>query len=506
MTNRRAAILLTVGIVLLIAGAVGFWGFARPALFPPPPTARATASPIPTFAPPPFEFTPPPSLNELATQYPELAPILDDPELSSAYKEFLAAYQSGGIEAARDLARKRGVLDDQDRLRATLELDTQDTAPIQAELEPYGVQVLGVYQNLMDIAMPLRIVEALAEASDGNPGAIFQKLTSIKHVVHIRLPNKTQPQDDPVTGEGVRQTGADLWHQTGITGKGIKVGVLDLGFKDYDTLLGQGLPDASRVVAMSFVSGEEPQQSDEVHGTAVAEIVSEMAPDAELFLAYYDGGDVSFANAVNWLLSQGVQIISHSAGGSVGPMDGSESDALIVDQVTAQNILWVNASGNEAGNHYSGVFTDTNGDGWHEFPNGTNFMGIIAGPGGAAAYLNWDDWKQLTQDFDLYMFDGQGTLIGASEEMQNGGAGQWAAAARHWVMLVLGAELFLPHGGAFWVRLATLAAALPLLCAALAVTETWQAKMRILRVPRFLAAGAGIALLGLVSWYLGGGA
>ncbi len=83
---------------------------------------------------------------------------------------------------------------------------------------------------------------------------------------------------------------------------------------------------------------------------------------------------------------------------------------------------------------------------------------------------------------------------------------QWAAAARHWIVLVLGAELFLPHGGSFWVRLATLAVALPALCAALAVTETWQAKMRILRVPRFLAAGAGIALLGLVSWYLGGGA
>src|SRR3990172_3889498 len=124
MTNRRAAILLTVGIVLLIAGAVGFWGFARPALFPPPPpTARATASPFPTFAPPPLEFPPPPSLEELGTQYPELAPILDDPGLSSAYKEFLAAYQSGGIEAARDLAKKRGVLDDQDPLRATLELD-----------------------------------------------------------------------------------------------------------------------------------------------------------------------------------------------------------------------------------------------------------------------------------------------------------------------------------------------------------------------------------------------
>jgi formate hydrogenlyase subunit 4 len=82
---------------------------------------------------------------------------------------------------------------------------------------------------------------------------------------------------------------------------------------------------------------------------------------------------------------------------------------------------------------------------------------------------------------------------------------QWAAAARHWVLLVLAAELFLPHGGSFAVRLATLAVALPALCGVLALTETWQSKLRILRVPRFLAAGAGIALIGLVSWYLGGG-
>ena len=34
---------------------------------------------------------------------------------------------------------------------------------------------------------------------------------------------------------------------------------------------------------------------------------------------------------------------------------------------------------------------------------------------------------------------------------------QWAAAARHWIMLVLAAELFLPHGGPLALRLGTLA-------------------------------------------------
>jgi hypothetical protein len=225
-----------------------------------------------------------------------------------------------------------------------------------------------------------------------------------------------------VPGEGVTVTGAELWHQAGITGQGIRVGVLDLGFKDYDKLLGRGLPE--QVVAMSFVPGVEPEDSDEVHGAAVAEIVHEMAPDAELYLAYYDGDDVSYGNALDWLISQNVQIISHSAGGVVGPMDGSDRDAALVDSIADMGILWVNSAGNEADVHYRGTFADSDGDGCHEFPDGTESMGLVAGPGGARVFLNWDDWTGVDQDYDLYVFDGDGTLVGASEDYQSGEAGQ----------------------------------------------------------------------------------
>ena len=43
---------------------------------------------------------------------------------------------------------------------------------------------------------------------------------------------------------------------------------------------------------------------------------------------------------------------------------------------------------------------------------------------------------------------------------------------------------------------------LVVLCAGLALTETLVAKMRILLVPRLLAAGAGVALLGIVALLL----
>lgn len=77
---------------------------------------------------------------------------------------------------------------------------------------------------------------------------------------------------------------------------------------------------------------------------------------------------------------------------------------------------------------------------------------------------------------------------------------QWTAATRHWVVLVLAAQIFAPHAHAVWEQLAILPAALVALCAALAVTETLTAKMRILVVPRLLLVGAAAALLGIASW------
>ena len=79
----------------------------------------------------------------------------------------------------------------------------------------------------------------------------------------------------------------------------------------------------------------------------------------------------------------------------------------------------------------------------------------------------------------------------------------WAAAARHWVVLVLAAEHFVAHPQGAAARLAVLAAALLALCAALAVTETTQAKMRILRVPALLGLGCLVALAGLATWSAG---
>jgi formate hydrogenlyase subunit 4 len=77
---------------------------------------------------------------------------------------------------------------------------------------------------------------------------------------------------------------------------------------------------------------------------------------------------------------------------------------------------------------------------------------------------------------------------------------QWAAAARHWLVLVLAAQVFLPHAHGVRLQLAVLPLSLVALCAVLAVVETLLAKMRVLLVPRLLAVGAAAALLGVAAW------
>lgn len=371
------------------------------------------------------KFAIPPSLQDLAEDYPELATLLNDPALGSVYKDFLIAYQTGGIESARELAVRRGLLNDREEIRITLVVDDADYVPaLMEELGRVGVTVEGSYKERINIGVPMALIVQLAEQQGAD--SLFEQLTQMEHIIRLELP--TSHQSDTALfaeGEGVAVTGADRWHVAGFTGQSIRVGVLDLGFDGYRALLGSDLPE--NVVAASFTYGKEPDGSGEVHGTACAEIVYDMAPDAELFFAYYDSTLVSMGQAVDWLLSQNVHIITNSTTGVVGPMDGSDESAEMVDDAVSRGVLWVNSSGNAAEEHYRGAFTDTDGDGLHEFPDGTEAIGLYVGSPHVTFALNWDDWRSVTEDYDLFLFDDEGELLASSEDIQNGQPGQSAA-------------------------------------------------------------------------------
>lgn len=81
----------------------------------------------------------------------------------------------------------------------------------------------------------------------------------------------------------------------------------------------------------------------------------------------------------------------------------------------------------------------------------------------------------------------------------------WASAARFWLMAALGAALFAPAPEPFPARVAAFVGAILVLSILVAMTETVVAKMRILRIPLLLGAGAAICLIGLASRMMGAG-
>ncbi|MCP4544372.1 MAG: S8 family serine peptidase [Chloroflexi bacterium] len=398
LNSTTVIILLILGTLLVVAAGAVFFFYVRDT------------------SPPPPEIAPPQSLIELAEQYPALESILTDPELDSVYKEFLVAYEEGGHDAALELARQREMLTPQGDVAITLILDTDDHTTLVSQLETVGAVVVSAYRDRVNVAVPIVLIEAQLQTNE--PGAIFDQLTELEHVIGVQLPEQRIHDGSSIPGEGVAVIGSNTWHEAGITGAGLRVGVLDLGFSNYEDLLGEELPNDVPMATFGWYD------EDEIHGTACAEIVHEVAPDAELFFAWYDGSDAAMGEAVDWLLSHNVDIISHSASSIVGPRDGSEWDAQLVDDLAAQGILWVNSSGNSALSHYRAVFTDEDGDNLHEFAAGEESLALY-NYGYVDVALTWDDdWEQATQDYELFLYDAAGNELASSQESQSGESGQ----------------------------------------------------------------------------------
>lgn len=371
---------------------------------------------------PAIVFVPPVALDQLAAQYPEIASILQDPALGSAYKEFMLAYQQGGIAAAENLARERGLLNKRRELQITLLVDHADNvAAVATELQKMGITIVGAYDELIEIAIPLALIEQIARAE--NPGKIFSQLTALKHVLKIRMPTPNQGGAIEMWSEAVATTGAEQWHKAGFTGRGVKIGILDLGFDEYKPLLGKTLP--ARVTAKSFVAGEEPDSTDENHGTLCAQVAYAMAPGAEFYFAYYSG-EASQRAAVAWLIDQGVQIISHSAGTMGDPTDGTGSRARFVDSIAVKGVVWVNSAGNYGEGHYRAIVSGASANQWLSFPSGGQTLKLIVDPSASRSslILQWDDWSgNASEDYDLFLYDGQGNLVARSEDRQASKAG-----------------------------------------------------------------------------------
>ncbi|MGH3128949.1 MAG: S8 family serine peptidase [Gaiellaceae bacterium] len=251
---------------------------------------------------------------------------------------------------------------------------------------------------------------------------VSSSLTRKLDVVEVDGASGYAHTEHAVAGEAVGATLAAAWHADGFTGNGVKVAIIDGGFTGLAERQAAGdLP--ANVVTQDFCGGKLATASE--HGTAVAEIVHEMAPEAELHLLCI-GSEPDLAAAVAYAKAQGIRVINHSMGWE-GPFrnDGSDAVGAIVADATASGILWVNSAGNEADAHWMGTYNarsgvhawDANGDVGNTFvwPDGSEICG----------FLKWDEWPAGVSDFDLGLFlSGSNTLLATSDEEQGAGGGE----------------------------------------------------------------------------------
>ena len=234
------------------------------------------------------------------------------------------------------------------------------------------------------------------------------------------------PAAGPVS-EGVHVTGADVWQAAGITGKGVKVAIIDGSFEHYAQFLG-----GATVTAKSFRRDGllEDAVNPDYHGIACAEIVHEMAPDAALYLvaeerASDDAATEEFAGAVDWIISQGVHIISYSVGQDGGlPHDGTSRYAQIIDQARARGVFFAVASSNSGGGkvgtegiegHYGATFTDSDGDGNHDFEGANGVPVAVEDKVPVTINLNWDEWTRARTSLALTLIDPNGATVARAD-------------------------------------------------------------------------------------------
>ncbi len=204
------------------------------------------------------------------------------------------------------------------------------------------------------------------------------------------------------TSAGVAETGMSAWHVGGEDGAGVTVGIVDIGFQGYTALLSTDLPPSVQTIDDCEMSGF---QGDD-HGTAVAEIVHDMAPGAALVLACVET-EVDLGEVSATLQAMGVRIVNASIGCSIcarGDGTGTSGDAVRTSRLA--NTLWTVSAGNEGDGHYSFTGTTRNAvDSVLFGPNDPLFVITLPAFGQMTIEAKWDAWPLTNQDYDLFLYD-----------------------------------------------------------------------------------------------------
>jgi hypothetical protein len=424
---------------------------------------NGTQVPLPSFG---GKFAPPPTLDELLKEFPDLKQYIDPNlkidqiDLGQLYKKLLDIYKTQGasgvaaflkdsgllekmglpvayldlllvldkegLEGVFKLAKDRGYINSKNEIVAFVTpKNLSDSAQICADMAKLGVTCttnINLYGQL-EIGIPIEVL-----SSYQTPGTLIKYLISVAQVnnviqVSAPLPKATSDKMSPETvrymiGQGPKFIGADAWQKAGITGKGVTVGVLDLEFGGVKQLAnGKDLP--------ADVEGAQPMDELDAmegnHGTACAQVVHGVAPDAKILVGLADSND-HYNESINFFIKNGVQIITYSVGSTIGPRDGTFGEALAVDEIVKQTgVLWLTAAGNEAVNHSLFEYKDGDSDGLEDF-DGKNALPFIAFDPNTSVSMNWNgNWNgKEANEYTFTIYDADGNEVASAAEPRKG--------------------------------------------------------------------------------------
>jgi subtilisin family serine protease len=297
---------------------------------------------------------------------------------------------------------------------------------------PSGIDITGQDENILVAKVPLHQVNVLANLP-------FVEKVGVPHM------GITRGHDE---SEGVVFSNAKDFHTIGITGQGITVAVIDSDFFVNDPEIVGNVISSHLFDSLNFCGSSKScgVSAGESHGTAVAEIVVDMAPHVSLRV-YTVVTSVDFNNAVDDAVLKDVDIITTSLAYIDEGGDGSnpndyyrDGTSIVAKKVnTAKNagIFVTAAVGNQGESHWKGTYSASSvspssiGFGELSFHESVmNFRPSESGVQKAClpvtdvgdVYLaSWNAWPSTNQDYDLYLYDHTMTDIwDGSEAIQDG--------------------------------------------------------------------------------------
>lgn len=230
----------------------------------------------------------------------------------------------------------------------------------------------------------------------------------------------------PITHSGSVTSQGDYVHSTdlvrgllGADGSGIKVGIISDGVDNYLSAVATGDLPGDVTVLSNLRGGDE--------GTAMLEIVHDLAPGADLY--FHDSGSsvLEFNDAITSLANAGCDVICDDIGWLLEPYFEDGVIAQHIDNLLdTTDIIYTSSAGNSANEHYQGLYHNL-GDSSADFSGGANpskpyLYATVPAGGSIQVVMQWDDpFGASSNDYDLYLFDSDtDTVITSSVYTQDG--------------------------------------------------------------------------------------